>query len=71
MNMKKAKLALPALKLKKQTIASLDAVSVTGAAPLTQSCIQTGACTPTCTLDGTIASRYVSNCCVTLRCPVG
>ncbi|WP_118952365.1 hypothetical protein [Taibaiella helva] len=69
--MKKAKLALPALKLKKQTITPLESGSVAGGAPFTQTCIQTGACTPTCTLDGTIASRYVSNCCVTLRCPVG
>ncbi|WP_118973882.1 hypothetical protein [Taibaiella koreensis] len=70
--MKKAKLSLTALTLKKQTITSLDAETVKGGAPFTlQSCIQTGACTPTCTLDGTIASRYVSNCCATLHCQVG
>lgn len=65
--MKKVKVGLRALSLKKETIAPLSAEKVTGGIPPTlidRSCFQT--CQATCTLDGTIASKYVSNC-----CPIG
>lgn len=68
--MKKKTISLKSLKLKKEVISNLDAV--TGGGPITtncptiidNTCLET--CQRTCTLDGTIASQYVSNC-----CPVG
>lgn len=67
--MKKTNIALKPLTLKKEIISDLEAKKVLGAGPVTTacntilgpSCLDT--CQRTCTLDGTIASQYVSNCC--------
>lgn len=62
---------LQPLKLRKETIISLNRDAIVGGAPLTESCYT---CPATCTLDGTKASKYVSNCCAsqyTFCCPTG
>lgn len=66
--MKKKQVKLNGLKFQKQVIATLGQNDISGGAPvrtlIDRTCFQT--CQATCTLDGTIASRYVSNC-----CPIG
>ncbi|AOM80057.1 class I lanthipeptide [Pedobacter steynii] len=64
--MKKKHLKLNPLDLQKETIARLTTEMITGGGPVTiigSSCWNS--CQPTCTLDGTKASQYVSNCCAT------
>lgn len=65
--MKKKSIRLHTLKLEKRVIASLNSdetAKVNGGGPISQTCWGSY-CNPSCTIDGTVASRLVSNCCAT------